>query len=123
MPRSAVSPGRSFSDARMRDPALRQLMQRIRISENKDFTRDFPAKLLTRIEVVTRSGQRLVETASYPKGHAKNPMSDSDVESKFTDLSRDLLTPAGCDALLRVLWNVDAAEDLSQVIELVRVAS
>lgn len=113
----------SFSDARMRDPALRQLMQRIRISENKDFTRDFPAKLLTRIEVATRGGQRLVETASYPKGHAKNPMSDSDVESKFTDLSRDLLTPAGCDALLRALWDVDAAEDISQVIELMRVAS
>jgi 2-methylcitrate dehydratase len=111
----------SFSDARMRDPALRQLMQRIRISENKDFTRDFPAKLLTRIEVVTRSGQRLVETASYPKGHAKNPMSDTDVESKFTDLSQDLLTPAGRDALLRALWDVDAAEDISRVIDLVRI--
>ena len=111
----------SFSDARMRDPALRQLMQRIRIWENKDFTSEFPAKLLTRIEVVTRSGERLVETASYPKGHAKNPMSDADVESKFTDLSRDLLTPAACDALLRALWDIDEAEDISRVIGLVRV--
>src|SRR5262245_10285921 len=32
----------SFSDSRLRDPALRQLMQRIRIAENKDFTREFP---------------------------------------------------------------------------------
>jgi 2-methylcitrate dehydratase len=111
----------SFDDARLRDPSLRQLMQRIRIAENKDFTREFPAKLLTRIEVVTRSGQRLTETASYPKGHSQNPMNDRDLESKFADLSGNLLGAAERDALLKALWNVDNAKDVSQVINLVRV--
>ncbi len=111
----------SFSGERMRDPALRQLMRRIGVSENKEFTREFPSKLVTRIEVMTRSGQRLAETASYPKGHAKNPMSDADIESKFADLSRDLLTPAGRDALLRALWDVDQAADIGKVIDLIRL--
>jgi 2-methylcitrate dehydratase len=111
----------SFSEARIRDPALRQLMQRIRISENPEFTREFPAKLVTRIEVTTRGGQRLVETASFPKGHAKNPMSDADVDSKFTDLSKDLLAPARRDALLRALWEIDQAPDIVKVMDLVRV--
>lgn len=111
----------SFSDTRLRDPALRQLMQRIRITENKAFTSEFPAKLITRIEVLTRSGQRLVETASYPKGHAKNPMSDPDVESKFAGLTRELLAPPRRDTLLRALWEVDQAKDISQVIDLVLV--
>ena len=113
----------SFGEARLRDPALRQLMQRIRIAENKEFTNEFPGKLLTRIEVRTRGGERLVETASYPKGHAKNPMNDADVESKFGDLSRDLLAPAARDALLRALWELDQARDISQVIGLVTVNS
>jgi 2-methylcitrate dehydratase len=111
----------SFSEARMRDPALRQLMQRIRISENPEFTREFPSKLVTRIEVTTRGGQRLVETASYPKGHARNPMSDADVESKFADLSRDLLPAARRDALLRALWDFDQAPDIVKVMDLLRV--
>jgi len=111
----------SFSEARMRDPALRQLMQRIRISENPEFTREFPSKLMTRIEVTTRGGQRLVEMASYPRGHAKNPMSDADVESKFTDLSRALLAPDRRDALLRALWDIDQASDIVKVMDLVRV--
>ena len=111
----------SFSEARMRDPALRQLMQRIRISENPEFTREFPAKLMTRIEVTTRGGQRLVEMASYPRGHAKNPMSDADVESKFADLSGTLLTPDRRDALLRALWDIDQASDIVKVMDLVRV--
>jgi len=111
----------SFSEARMRDPALRQLMQCIRISENPEFTREFPAKLMTRIEVTTRGGQRLVEMASYPRGHAKNPMSDADVESKFADLSGTLLTPDRRDALLRALWDIDQASDIVKVMDLVRV--
>lgn len=111
----------SFSDARIRDPALRQLMQRIRVSENKEFTREFPSKLVTRIDVTTRSGERLTQTASYPKGHAKNPMNDADVESKFRDLSRDVLTTVACDSLLRALWDVDRAGDIGKIIELTRV--
>ena len=111
----------SFSEARMRDPALRQLMQRVRISENPEFTREFPSKLMTRIEVTTHGGQHLVEMASYPRGHAKNPMSDADVESKFADLSRALLAPDRRDALLRALWDIDQASDIVKVMDLVRV--
>lgn len=113
----------SFSEERMRDPALRQLMQRIKVAENPEFTREFPAKLVTRIEVTARDGRRLVETASYPKGHAKNPMSDSDVVGKFADLSGDLLAPVRRDALLKALWNIDEAADITSVIDLVRVES
>jgi 2-methylcitrate dehydratase len=110
----------SFGEARIRDPVLRQLMQRIRVSENPDFTREFPAKLVTRIEVATRGGQRLVETATYPKGHAKNPMSDADVESKFADLTRGRLTSERRAALLRALWDVDRASSIATVVELLR---
>lgn len=111
----------SFSAQRMRDPALRQLMHRIRISENPEFTRQFPSKMMSEIEVLTRSGQRLVETASYPKGHANNPMSDAEVDSKFESLSEKLLAPGRGQSLLRALWNIELAADIGEVIELVQV--
>ncbi len=111
----------SFSDERIRDPAVRSLMQRIRVSENKDYTREFPAKLVTRIEIVTRSGERIAEMASYPKGHAKNPMSDADVESKFRDLSAGLIDAGGADAMLESLWSIDQAKDAGEVLAKVRV--
>ncbi|MDB5924596.1 MAG: hypothetical protein JWN13_3532 [Betaproteobacteria bacterium] len=111
----------SFSDERIADPGLRQLMQRIRIAENKEFTREFPSKLVTKIEVIARDGQRIVETAAYPKGHAKNPMSDADVESKFAGLSEGLVAPVERDALLSALWAVDHATEMGKVLELVRL--
>ena len=112
----------SFSDERIRDPALRALMQRIRVSENKDYTREFPGKLMTRIEVTTRGGERVSALASYPKGHAKNPMSDADVEAKFADLSHDLLPAGRRTTLLQALWNVERAANIGAVLELSSVA-
>lgn len=113
----------SFSDARLRDPALRQLMQRIRVAENAAFTREFPSRLLTRITVSTRGGERLSATASYPKGHAMNPMSDADVESKFADLSGDAFTSARRDAIVQALWAIDGAGNVGDALELIRVGS
>jgi 2-methylcitrate dehydratase len=113
----------SFSDARIADPKISQLMQRIRISENKAYTGEFPGKLMTSIEVATRDGQRLNENVSYPKGHAKNPMSDTDIESKFAGLAQSVMASPARDALLDALWRIDEASDVGAVTDLVRVQS
>ena len=108
----------SFSEQRINDPALRQLMSRIKISENKSFTQQFPDKLMTEIEIVTRDGKRLVESAQYSKGHAKNPMTDADVDAKFSILCEGLIGNTQRDALLKVLWNIDQAGDLNTLLDL-----
>ncbi len=111
----------SFSPQRLRDPELRRIMQRIKVAENPEFTRQFPSRLVSEIEVVTRDGQRLVETASYPKGHAKNPLTDAEVESKFGALCAGLLSPEQQSTILRALWNMDQAVDAGEVIGLMKV--
>ena len=111
----------SFSEARMRDPATRALMQKIKVTESAEFERQFPQALMTEIEVLTRGGERLVERASYPRGHAKNPMSDEDIENKFRTLAENVMKPDNRDALLEALWQVDQAHDIGQVLALVRV--
>ena len=111
----------SFSEARMRDPALKALMNRIRISENKSFTARFPNELVTRIEITTREGKKLEASAAYPKGHAKNPMTDADVESKFHMASEGVLPLARREDLLKLVWNLEQAPNLDTLIDLARV--
>jgi 2-methylcitrate dehydratase len=113
----------SFAEERMRDPATRALMQKIKIAENADFTRQFPASLMTEIELLTHGGERIVEKASYPRGHAKNPMTEAEIEAKFVALADGVMQPAQRDALLRALWDVDQATEIGRVLELVRVES
>src|SRR5215470_563280 len=107
----------SFEPKRFLDPALRPLMNRIRVAENAEFTRRFPVELVSQIDVTTRGGQRLTERAEYPKGHARNPMTDADVESKFRDLAGDALGAERASAALRTLWRLDEAGRAGVVLD------
>src|SRR3989442_5770990 len=108
----------SFEPKRYLDPSLRPLMNRIRVAENPELTRRFPQELASRIEVITRSGQRFTERADYPKGHAKNPMTDADVERKFRDLSAAVLGGAQSAGVLEALWRLDEVLKMGAVVDL-----
>lgn len=99
------------------DPALRPLMKRIRISENPEFTKAFPGALTSEITVTTRSGRTHVERTAYPKGHARNPMNDADIDSKFRDLASAALAPARADAALAFLRNLEQAPDVRHLLD------
>jgi 2-methylcitrate dehydratase len=107
----------SFEPKRYLDPALRPLMNRIRVVADDEFTRRFPGELPSEVSVLTRSGQRLVERAVYPKGHARNPMTDADVVAKFRDLSADVLPPARVDTALAELWRLPDCPRIGSLLD------
>jgi 2-methylcitrate dehydratase len=112
-----------FEEARFRDTSLRPLMNRIKVRENSEFTRAFPRKMMNRIELITKSGERHVEQGSYPKGHLKNPMTDAEVEDKFRALCRGLLPPERCEAIVRKVWELEESDDIGRVLDLIKLQS
>jgi 2-methylcitrate dehydratase PrpD len=50
----------------------------------------------------------------YPKGHAGNPMTDSELEKKFGEMYGSHGDAAERDALLRAIWNFDRATDVGR---------
>jgi 2-methylcitrate dehydratase len=96
-------------------------MNRITVSENPEFTLAYPEAMMSEIEVVTRSGERLVERATYPRGHRHNPMTDQEVEAKFLGLCQEVLTPQKSQMALDTLWRLEEVPDIGQVIDLFQV--
>ncbi len=111
----------SFEPARYLDPGLRPLMSRIRVLEHPEFTRRFPQALVSEVEVRTRAGERFVERAEYPKGHARNPMTDADVVTKFGDLTADVLPVARVATALEQLWRLEDCARIGSVLDLFTV--
>ena len=107
----------TFDEARIRDPGLRPLMNRITVSENDEFTKAFPGAMMNRIEIVSKSGGRHVAEGRYPKGHLENPMTDAEVETKYRALCEGLLPEARAAALLESLWNLEREPELGKVLE------
>ncbi|MCC6533438.1 MAG: MmgE/PrpD family protein [Burkholderiales bacterium] len=102
----------SFASERFTDPAVVDLMHRIKVNEDPALSRAYPEGAPSRLTVVTRSGAVHVAEMTYPAGHAKRPMSADDVERKFRDmLSKHPLAAARCDEILQRLWALEQLRD------------
>ena len=47
----------------------------------------------------------------YPKGHAKNPLTDAELEAKFRRIFTDGGRTAQCEPALQALWAFDRTPD------------
>ena len=103
----AVTPA-SFTEARLHDPALHQLMWKTRIFEEPIYTTRFPQEYNCIMIVKTTVGQQAVAHTAYPKGHRHNPLSDAEVEDKFRRLTEGMLTEWQCYTALESLWGLES---------------
>jgi 2-methylcitrate dehydratase len=75
-----------FSDKRLADPALLDLLARTKVVEDPQLTAGYPAGIPNRVTVTLADGTRLVSEVAFPPGHDKNPLSDSQLADKFHGL-------------------------------------
>jgi 2-methylcitrate dehydratase len=107
----------TFAPSRIQDPALRSLIKKLTVVEEPEFTRRYPAESCTRIEVTTTDGRRVAAETSHPKGHYRNPLTDSEVEGKFRGLASAALGAEGCDRVLAEVWDLENAATLDRLFE------
>jgi 2-methylcitrate dehydratase len=63
--------------------------------------------MANRVEIITKSGRRFSELVQYHRGHQKNPLTDEEIELKFTSLAGDQLTPAQRKQVLSLVWDLE----------------
>ena len=107
----------TFAPSRIQDPALRLLIKKLKVVEEPEFTRRYPAESCTRIEVTTTDGRRVVAETSHPKGHYRNPLTDSEVEAKFRGLASGALGAEGCDRVLSEVWSFENSATLDRLFD------
>ena len=115
---------KSFAPERLTDPAVRDLMHKVKVSESAELSLQYPEGAPGRLRVRTVSGEVLVEEVRYPKGHARNPMNDNDVEQKFRDMFQAHGDARQCAAALQMLRRFEHVTDVkSGMIELFAIRS
>lgn len=110
----------SFSAKRIRDPRIAALIERTTMRENPAFTRAHPGEWPCRIEVTLRGGRKKSAEAPYFKGHAKRPLSDSEIEQKFRELSARVLEKRQADAVLAAAWRLEKLAGVGDLLKLVK---
>jgi 2-methylcitrate dehydratase len=112
-----------FDKAHLRDPKLRELTRRVKVSEWEEANRRMPEAMLCRVSVTTRSGATHECRVEYHRGHWRNPMSDTEVEAKYRRMALQRLPAARVDELAERVWRLDETRDVGDILRLTVTSS
>jgi 2-methylcitrate dehydratase PrpD len=92
--------------ARMRDPAVLALRERVRLVPDPSLTRALPPRQAI-VEIETRDGRRLREHTRAVRGTPDNPMDRHEVEAKADGLLAPVLGAERARALAAEVWRLE----------------
>jgi 2-methylcitrate dehydratase len=107
-----------FEPARFADPALLELVAKIKVHRDDELSKRYPAGIPNRLTATMADGRTLVKEVEFPRGHAKNPMTDAEVEQKFRTLVEPRYGKKTAAKILKTCWRL---EELKKAGKLVRL--
>jgi 2-methylcitrate dehydratase len=108
----------TFTDARIQDPRLVALLQKVKVNRNAEMTAGYPDGIPNLLVIKTTDGREYRKEVRYPLGHNKNPMTDQDVEKKFRSMASRVMSESAISDILDELWRIDTCEDISEIMVL-----
>ena len=106
----------AFELLRIQAPAIRALLPRIKLVVDNQLDAEFPARRAARITVTTEAGGVFTHDQRTRKGDPDMPLSDAELNAKFTELTLPVLGAEPTEKLLRNLWRLDRM-DLSACLD------
>lgn len=97
----------SFSKEKLSDPTIKEILKsKVELKESDELTKGYPEGIPNRITLKTKQGTYTREV-KYPKGHAKNPMTDNEVINKFKECSDGVLTQLQQENLIDAVMHIE----------------
>ncbi len=97
----------SFSDEKLNDPKIYEVIDKIIGEPSLEFEKMFPAKQPSKVVITTNDGSQFSEYLEYPKGDPREPMTMEDLENKFNSLASDMFNSQELLKLKEVIFNCD----------------
>ncbi len=97
----------SFSDEKLKDPRIWEVIDKIKGEPSIEFEKMFPAKQPSKVIVKTIDGREFSEYLEYPKGDPREPMTIEDLENKFNGLSSSVLSEARQKEIKEMIFDCD----------------
>ena len=107
---------KQFSDEAVRDPVIVALRDRVTTVVDPDLHED-----QARVTITLKDGRRLDQFIEHAIGSVEQPMTDTDLEAKFTDLVDGVLPGSQTRRLLDLCWNIETLSSAAELAEGARV--
>jgi 2-methylcitrate dehydratase len=91
---------------------------KVQVHRDPGLSARYPAGIPNRLTVTLADGKRLVREVEFPRGHARNPMTDSEVEAKFRSLVEPRYGKERADKILAMCWKLDELRSVGDLLQL-----
>ncbi len=108
----------SFMPDSLARPDVRRLVNLAETRVDEECERIYPGRRSGVVEIGLKDGRRFEARVLDPKGEGENPMSDADLERKFTANCAPVIGKEKCDAVLETVWGFDRVRTLSALLRL-----
>lgn len=103
----------TFDEHRLTDPKLLDLIDRTTIVEDPKLNEGYPEGIPNDITISCADGTRLNKRVDFPRGHAKNSMTDEEVVAKFHRMAQGVVSDKTAATILDHAWSLDKLNDVT----------
>jgi 2-methylcitrate dehydratase PrpD len=104
----------AFEPARMNDAATRELMTKIEVSIDPELDAAFPKQRAARVAFRTRDGREQEFLQPTRIGDPEAPLSDTQLDAKYLELTVPVLGEERARKLLATLWTLEKSKSVPQ---------
>jgi 2-methylcitrate dehydratase len=105
-----------FTLKKMRDPKVRQLIEKVRLEADPSLDRFGRAGIT---EIRMKDGRTYTKRVEYPKGDPLNPMTDEELEDKFRNMAEKFMTEGQIKRAIETIYQMDKLDDLHALMKTV----
>ncbi len=107
-----------FSEDVIFDPAVRDMLKRIKVVANPEIDALFPKVKRAIVTIKTKDGKEFKKQEDYAKGQPENPMSDEEVISKFESNAKGKISNDRIDEIVEKTLHFEEIGDVSEYMKL-----
>ena len=102
----------AFLPERMNDADVRSMIKKIEPVADPVLSRGYPGQRAAQVTVELNDGRKFEHFQPYRKGDPELPLTDEELNDKFSELAEPVIGKAAATALLKQLWNTEKLADV-----------
>lgn len=109
-----------FTMEKIMDPTIRAQLKKVEVVADPEIEKVFPALQRVVVNISTADGAMYSKKLDYPKGDPRNPLSDQEIEEKFSALAEGVLSNKAQKRLVDAIWDLEKSGSVTKLMALMK---
>jgi 2-methylcitrate dehydratase len=107
-----------FTMQKIMDSKIREQLHKVEVVADPEIEKVFPALQRVIVQIDTKDGRSLTKQLDFSKGDPRNPLTDLEIEEKFSALAAGVLTEEAQKKVKDTVWDLERVGSVSELMQL-----